>query len=138
MNTSIEKLAAAIEYPDAVPYGAVEYVFSVDGAEVQAREEGGRLRLRRDLWHEGEGSDVDLVPRLAALASGRILREEATLAWDESTKTLFLWQEVPTAFSATMLRRFFEVFTSSCDWWLERVREESNPPPVFPEMMIIP
>ena len=36
------------------------------------------------------------------------------------------------------VRRLFEVFTASCDWWAERVKEAMTPEPVFPEMVILP
>ena len=36
------------------------------------------------------------------------------------------------------LRLLFEVFTASCDWWAERVKEALTPEPVFPEMVTMP
>ena len=49
-----------------------------------------------------------------------------------------LWQDVPASASDERLRLFFEVFTASCDWWAERVKEALTPEPVFPEMVIMP
>ena len=138
-ENAIERLAAAIGYPEPVPAGAERYVFGVDDAEVTASISDGRLTLSRVLWTEPEGEAESSVPRRAAeLAAGRVFREDAVLAWDEATKTLGLSQDVPASLSSDWLLKFFEVFTASCDWWLERIREESEPKPVFPEMMIVP
>ena len=75
--------------------------------------------------------------RLAGFAAGRVLKEEATLAWEPREGELILWQGIPAAASDEALKRAFEVFTASCDWWRDRVREEDVGERV-PEMMIRP
>lgn len=133
IGSAIESLARAIGYPDDVSSGDASYSFLVDGGRIEAREESGRLVLVRVLASAG---DVDLAA-FASYAAGRVLREEAVLAYDPSTDDVLLWQDAPMASDDVFLRRFFEVFTASCDWWLARVqsaREVSS----IPEMMIRP
>ena len=141
MKTAVERLAEAIGYPEAVPGGAMAFAFTVDGVEIAARESGGRLLLERLLWRATDGDDeaaARLPAMLARYAAGRVLREEATLAWDPTREAAILWQDVPASAPAERLRRFFEVFAASCDWWAERVKEALTPEPVFPEMVIMP
>ena len=141
MKTSVERLAEAIGYPEAVPGGAMSFAFTVDGAEVAVRESGGRLLLERRLWQTTDGDDetaVRIPATLARYAAGRVLREEATLAWDPNREAAILWQDIPASAPDERLRRLFEVFTASCDWWAERVKEALTPEPVFPEMVIMP
>lgn len=75
--------------------------------------------------------------RLAGFAAGRIVKEEATLAWEPRTGELILWQGVPNSVTDEGLRLAFEVFMASYDWWRDRVREE-NVDERVPEMMIRP
>ena len=141
MKTAVERLAEAIGYPETVPGGVLSFAFTVDGAEIAARETGGRLLLERRLWEAGDGDDetVARIPAtLAWYAAGRVLREEATLAWDPTREAAILWQDVPASAPDERLRLLFEVFTASCDWWAERVKEALTPEPVFPEMVIMP
>lgn len=141
MESAIERLAVAIEYPEKVPAGATSYVFAVDDAEVVARESGGRLLLERRLWEASSGDEetaARIPGMLARYAAGRILREDATLAWDPDGDAAILWQDIPSSAPAERLRRFFEVFAASCDWWNERLQEALTPEPVFPEMVIRP
>jgi len=139
--TSIKNLATAIGYPDEVANDATEFTFMVDDGEIRARETNARLYLERSLWKESDdadGSGERLLVKLAGLAAGRILREEAAPAWDARRGELVLVQDAPASFTSDRLVRFFEVFTASCDWWLERISDEQSPAPVFPEMMIMP
>ena len=141
MKTAVERLAEAIGYPEAVPGGTMAFAFTVDGAEIAARESGGRLLLERLLWQAADGGDetaARIPATLARYAAGRILREEATLAWDPNREAAILWQDVPASAPTERLRLFFEVFAASCDWWAERVKEALTPEPVFPEMVILP
>jgi len=141
MRTSINRLAEVMGYPDAVPDGALSYVFSVDGGDVLARESVGRIVLSRVLWRAADAVDAfdeRLPVDLAGYAAGRILREEAVLAWDPQEEAIFLWQDAPISLSDERLRRLFEVFMTSCDWWLDRVKGASAGVPRFPEMMILP
>ena len=140
MKTAIERLASAIGYPETVPAGATAFVFAVDEAEIAARESGGRLLLERVLWQatEEDGQAARIPGELARYAAGRILREEATLAWDPRRDAAILWQDLPASAPEERLRWFFEVFTASCDWWSERLKESLTPEPTFPEMVIRP
>lgn len=138
--TAVKRFANAIGYPDEVPDAAVEYAFLIDDGETRASESDGRLLLERTLWSppaDMDGSESVLC-RVASLAAGRVLREEAAPAWNPRRGELVLTQEVPASFPDEKLRRFGEVFSASCDWWKERVDGELGPAPVFPEMMIMP
>jgi len=123
-KNAIRRLLAAIEYPERMPEGGVSFMLRVDGAELFAEESDGRITLSRSLTE-----DEALLPRLAAYAVGRMLKEDATLAWgrmpgDEignHPPSAFLWQSVPADAEANTLLFFFESFMNSCDWWRARV-----------------
>lgn len=132
-ENAIYALARAIGYPEEVPPDADSFVFSVDGGRVEASVGRGRLVLVREL---GASGDVDLA-QLAGYAAGRVLREEAVLAYDPGDDRVILWQDIPADADAGVLRRFFEVFAASCDWWLARV-DEAGAVASVPEMMIRP
>ena len=141
MKTAVMRLAEAIGYPETVSGGAMSFTFTVDGDEILARESGGRLVLERRLWQAADGDDeaaARIPATLAWYAAGRVLREEATLAWDPNREAAILWQDIPASAPDERLRRLLEVFTASCDWWAERVKEALTPEPVFPEMVIMP
>jgi len=124
METALERLLAAVDYPDSPPPGARSFALQVDGGCVFAEETGGRLRLARRLT-----DDPAEWPGLAACAPGRILREEATPAvgqvpGDPSGKpACFLWQDAPASADAHGLARLLETFLDSCDWWRARTAE---------------
>ncbi len=129
----IERLKTAIGYPDGVPDGASSFVFRVDGAEVQATESDDALLLVYNL----DAQDDDL-PQLADWAVGRMLREDAALSVTNAGRP-FLWQEVPSKSGAAALRRCFETFMDSCDWWRARLEERSGDgAPHFPDVYIRP
>ncbi len=132
-ETALNTLAKAIGYPEEVPLGSVSFAFSVDDETIEASVEKGRLLLMCKL---SAAADADLA-QLADYAAGRVLREEATLAYDPETDCVILWQDLPASSDAALLRRFFEVFASSCDWWLARVRGGETAAAI-PEMMIRP
>ena len=133
MKNALEILCEAIAYPDAVPPDAAQFRLQVDDAGVLARLLGNRLVLSCVIDRE----ERDL-PRLAAYAAGRMLGEEAVLAWDERASACILWQEIPDSADAAELVRFFEVFMDSCDWWQARARELNAPPPPHPDVVIRP
>lgn len=115
MNTAIARLVAAVGYPGKISEGVASSVLSVDGAEIYAEERDGRLLLKRPL-----AADTSILPVLAGYAAGRILKEDAVLSW-QSDGGAFLWQEAPADAGSGELRRFFESFLDSCDWWRARV-----------------
>ena len=134
MTTAIQRLLEAIGYPEKASDDVLSFTLLVDDGEVLARSEGGRLLLSRALTHE----TADL-PRLASFAPGRMLREEAVLAAEPNADgAVFLWQDAPDTADARALQRLFETFCDSCDWWLERAREQDEPTPEIPPMMIRP
>ena len=133
MKNVLEKLSEAIDYPEPVPAGAESFTFRVDGGDVVAQLLGKRLVLSRVI----DRDEHDL-PQLAAYASGRLLKEEAVLAWDERAAACILWQELPDSVEGRRLTRFFEEFMASCDWWLARAVELNAPPPPFPDIVIRP
>ena len=133
MKNALENLCEAIAYPDPLPAGAEVFQLRVDGGVVAARLLSGRLVLSREITR----AEADL-PKLASYAAGRLLREEAVLAWDESTGACILWQECPANASSAQLLHFFETFLTSCDWWLARVADLAAEPIVTPTLVIMP
>ena len=118
-RTAIERLAEAIGYPDKIPEGAVVATLRVDDAEVSAAVAGDRLVLSQRLT-----GDAGNLPALAGFAAGRMLREEAVLAYGDGAA--FLWQDAPANAGEQALVRLFESFMDSCDWWRERVAERRD------------
>ena len=131
-KTAIERLAEAIGYPDRVPEGALAATLRVDDAEISAAVTGERIVLSQRLTDA-----ADKLPTLAGFAAGRMLREEAVLAYGDGAA--FLWQDAPAGANEQVLVRLFESFMDSFDWWRARVEtlrmEEKSE---FPEMMIRP
>jgi hypothetical protein len=129
----ISKLASAIGYPEKVADGSDVYAFRVDGWEIVAEKIGSRLVLKLYL-------DVayDDLPLFASYAAGRLLREEAVLAWDDNAQKAVLWREIPPNADHPMMKDAFEDFADSCDWWVQRVMETDAPKSVFPDIMIRP
>lgn len=129
------RLLAAIDYPERPATGAASVPLLVDGRTIVAEDLDGRLRLVCRLM-----DDADDLPRLAAYAAGRMLREDAVLACDADGA--FLWQEAPAGADARLLRRVFEAFADSCDWWRARVEARpsaaSSSDALFPETIIRP
>ena len=113
-KTPVERLLSAVGYPERMSDAAVAFTLRVDGAEVVAEEMKGRLVLSHALT-----DDESLLPTLAAYAAGRMLREEATLAYGDAQA--FLWQDAPADADSHELLRLFETFMDSCDWWRIRV-----------------
>ena len=119
-RTNLEFFLKEVEYPERIPDGAVSFTMRVDGMEVRAEETG----------------DEALLPTLATYAAGRMLREEATLSWDGGA---ILWQPVPADPDGRAMRRAFEAFMDSCDWWRARVEalEDNAVGETPPETMMI-
>ena len=133
-NASVQRFLEAVGYPEKAPVGAVSFAVLVDGGEVRVRAESGRLFFSRAL-----ACGEDELPRLAALAPGRVLREEAVLAAEPGPGGgAFLWRDVPADASPAAMQRAFESFCDSCDWWLDRVAGFSAPEPEIPPLMIRP
>jgi len=133
LKNILEKFCEAIAYPDPVPDGVSAFTLRVDGGDILARLLGGRLVLSCVV-----SSDEKDLPKLAAYAAGRILKEEAVLAWDEKQAACIVWQGLRDNADAAQLSRFFEEFMKSCDWWLARAGELSSPPPELPDIVIRP
>ena len=133
MAGAIRRMAEAVGYPDKVPESAFVFTFRVDGYEISASVDAGEVLLRLDL-PSGPGD----VAAFAEFAAGRILREAATLAYDEKGGVPFLWRKVAEDASGATLRETFEDFARSCDWWLARVAERGQEKPEMPEMVIRP
>ncbi len=131
MYDTLEKLANALNYPAEIPAGARDFVFFVDGHEVVASERADGVVLKFVLACSDE-----LLPDLAGYAAGRLLREDAVLACENGT--LFLWRALPRSADAGTLRREFELFVDSCEWWLARCAEKEVPRSVLPDIMIRP
>lgn len=131
-RSALEFFLKSIDYPEDAPAGATSFVLQVDGGEIAARSTGAAVRLVCRLT-----DDAANLPRLAEYAAGRMLREDATLACDR--EGAFLWQETSETSDAHALRRLFETFCDSCDWWRARLNPEGDAhAPQFPEMMIRP
>lgn len=134
MPSAIDRFLTAIGYPERAPDGATSFELLVDGGTVRLWTESGSVFLSRALACATED-----LPRLAAMAPGRMLREEAALSADPSSSDgAFLWQSVPETADARAMQRLFESFCDSCDWWLERVREFGEPVAEIPPLTIRP
>lgn len=115
----IDRVPKAIGYPpDEVKSGGGSVTLIVDGHAVRVSERRGRLMLSFSLGNPPD----ETLRQLATYATGRMLREEAALAWDPAAKELLIWQAVPATATDELLRRAFEVFCASCDWWDERLK----------------
>ena len=132
MRSAVEMLAEAIGYPERVSEGALSFTFRVDDVSIPARVSGGCLLLRWDF--------PEAVPpgTLAAYAAGRILREEAVVAWDPAKERAFLWQKAPKGADGRALAETFRRFLWSRDWWAERVAELTAPKTKPAELLIRP
>ena len=143
MKTAIERLAESVGYPEKVPEGCLSFTFRVDETDVYAEEAGGRVVLSCTLT-----DDDSLLPALARYAAGRMLKEDAVLSFGQPgvsrpynlQPAAFLWQDAPADAAASALRRLFETFADSCDWWRSRLepRSEDDGPPPLAEVMIRP
>lgn len=118
-SNALERLLAAIEYPERIPNADGLFTLRVDGKEVLAEESAGRIVLSHVLTE-----DDSMIPTLAAYAAGRMLREDATLAYGKNST--FLWQDAPADADDRTLVRLFESFADSCDWWRARVDERGK------------
>ena len=118
-RNAADRLLAAIGYPERIPNTDAPFTLRVDGRGVLVEVSAGRIVLSIVLTE-----DESMIPALAAYAAGRILREEATLAFGNGN--VFLWQDAPADADDRALVRLFESFTDSCDWWLARVEERGK------------
>jgi len=118
-RNAADRLLTVIGYPERIPNTDELFTLRVDGKEVFVEESAGRLVLSIVLTE-----DESMIPTLAAFAAGRLLREEATLAFGSSH--VFLWQDAPADADDLTLLRLFESFTNSCDWWRARVEERGK------------
>ena len=134
MPSPLQRFLEAIGYPEKASDGATSFSVLVDDGDVRILAESGRLFFSRALACGKEN-----LARLAALAPGRMLREEAVLAAEPGPDgAAFLWRDVPDDASPAAMQRAFEAFCDSCDWWLDRVAGFSEPEPEIPPMMIRP
>jgi hypothetical protein len=134
-TSPLAALQNAIGYPEGIPDGAESFTFRVDGQDIEASATpGGAVRLVFRL----DAADDDL-PRLADFASGRILRDSAVLSVVPGGKP-FLWQDIPPASDPDALRKPFEAFLDSCDWWRARLDGDATGTemPHFSEVLIRP
>ena len=132
-KNSVERLVAAIGYPERISGNGVSTVLRVDGMEVSAEEADRRIRLSYVLT-----DDEALLSMLATYAAGRMLKEEAALSYGDGRA--FLWQEAPADADARVMLRLFETFMDSCDWWRARVdalRGNVEVAAAVPETMVI-
>ena len=144
-RNATDRLLVAIGYPERIPNTQMPFTLRVDGKEMFVEESVGHIVLSIVLT-----DDESMIPTLAAYAAGRMLREEATLAYGsfevskfrsmEGTASkplnlqtsklpgnhVFLWQDAPTDADDRTLLRLFESFTDSCDWWRARVEERGK------------
>ena len=132
MKGLVERVGELIGYPERVPEGALSFGFLVDGEKIEARQAGGALLL---VWRFPEKAPVQ---RLAELAPGRILREEAVLAWDAPSKRAILWQVSAKGADDRSLVATFQEFLDSRDWWMNAVEVLTAPKPTLADLVIRP
>ena len=119
----------AIGYPERMPKTDDSFTLRVDGKEMFVEESAGRIILSIVLTE-----DDSILPLLATYAAGRMLHENATLAYGSlegkasklQKHNVFLWQDAPADADDRTLVRLFESFSDSCDWWLARVEERGK------------
>ena len=128
----IARLAAAIRYPVRVPDGALSFTFSVDDDPIEARIVGGRLRLS---WAFPQDAPASV---LAGFATGRMLREEAVVAWDPAGGRAILWQRAQSGADDRSLVGMLQDFVNSRDWWKARVSELVAPKATLADLVIRP
>ena len=117
-SDSIKRLLAAIGYPERTSGGPLPFTLRVDGMEVSVEETAdGRILLSHALT-----DDDSMLPALAEYAAGRMLVEDAVLAYGAPNHQAFLWQDAAADADARELVRFFETFMDSCEWWRDRVK----------------
>ena len=133
MKNSLERLCEAVGYPDKPGAGAHSFTMRVDEGDVLVRIMGKRLVLSRII-----DRNLGDLPKLASYATGRMLIEDAVLAWDERADACILWQECNETDSNQELVHAFQKFMDSCDWWVARAGELNAPPVVFPDIVIRP
>ena len=129
----ISKLAVAIGYPERVADNSSVYAFRVDGWEIIAEKTAGRLILKFYL-----DIGYDDLPEFASYVAGRLLREEAVLAWDDKAQNAVLWREIPENANSAAMKEAFEEFADSCEWWMQRLSDIRAPENVFPDILIRP
>ena len=130
---SISSLAIAVGYPEKVADDVQVFTFRVDGDEIVVQSLASRLVLKRYF-----DVPLDELKVFASYAAGRMLREEAVLAWDDRAERAFLWREIPEKADPSAMKAAFEEFADSCDWWVQRAAEIDAPKSVFPDIMIRP
>ena len=123
-ETRLEHFLKSVGYPERAGDGVTSFTMRVDGMEIVAEESGGRIVLSYAL-----SDDLSQVPLLASYAAGRILQENAVLAFGRQSQgkdSAFLWQDAPADADDRALVRLFESFADSCDWWRARVEERGG------------
>ena len=112
---SIEKLLAAISYPDRAGVEGNRAVLMIDENEVVVEAIDRYLRFSTVL-ETGDGELADL----AGYVPGRIYKDSATLSVDAEGKA-FLWQDELASQDERRLGLAFESCLNSCDWWRARI-----------------
>lgn len=122
LHTEQLNFLTAIGYPlDEVESREGPLALLVDGFEIELRAMRGGLVLRLSLGKLGETDAA----RVAGYAAGRMLKEEAVVAYDPERGELILWQKVPAGTGASGAKLAFELFMTSCDWWKSAVGAET-------------
>lgn len=132
MKSLVERFGELIGYPERVPEGAVSFVFKVDDDPVEVRTKAGALLFK---WMLPENAPVE---RIAEFAAGRILRDQAVVAWDSFRERAMLWQRTRKGAGDAALVEAFRVFLGSCDWWKRCVAELVRPKATLAEIVIRP
>ena len=81
-RSAAERFLVAIGYPERMPKTDAPFTLRVDGWGVLVEVSAGRIVLSIVLTE-----DESMIPALAAYAAGRMLREEATLAFGTRSTT---------------------------------------------------
>lgn len=131
MKSITENFVSAIGYPeDEVLREGDGLSLVVDDREIRLRERNSMIVLEHRLGSES-------VEKLAEYAAGRLMKEEAYLAFDGESGEAVLREELPGNALPTTMRKVFELFTASVDWWSARAAELKSQERI-PEMMIRP
>lgn len=132
MKGLVERFGELIGYPERVPEGAVSFVFRVDDDPVEVRQKEGALAFK---WTFPGNAPIE---RIAEFAAGRILRDQAVVAWDAFRERAILWQRTRKGDGERAQVEAFRVFLGACDWWKRCVAELVRPKATLAEIVIRP
>lgn len=122
MNSSIERFVKTIGYP-------IEEIERTEGPVSLLVDE---MTIRVDIAKVGMvmryvlgRTDEVNAALILGYAAGRILKEDAVVAYDPENDEIFLWSKIAANASEAKMTKVFEEFMTSCEWWRTALGAES-------------